>query len=127
MRYLTLKETLDLHQRIIDQSGGLSGIRDLGSLQSALAQPVMTFEGEDLYPTLIEKASALAFSILNNHPFLDGNKRIGHAVMETFLLLNGSEVRATVSEQENVILGLADGKISREKFTDWLREHVISR
>jgi death-on-curing protein len=89
MHYLTLKEILELHRRIIEQSGGLTGIRDMGMLESASAQPLMTFGGEELYPTSIEKASALGFSLIKNHPFLDGNKRIGHAAMETFLVLNG--------------------------------------
>lgn len=79
MRYLTLKEALELHRRIIEQSSGSSGVRDFGLLESALAQPLMTFGEDDLYPTLIDKASALCFSLVQNHPFLDGNKRMGHA------------------------------------------------
>jgi death-on-curing protein len=72
MRYLTLKEALELHRRIIEQSGGSTGMRDIGLLESALAQPLMTFGGEDLYPTLVEKASALCFSLVKSHPFVDG-------------------------------------------------------
>ena len=125
MRYLTLKEALDLHRRIIEQSGGSNGIRDIGLLESALAQPLMTFGGEDLYPTLVEKASALCFSLVKNHPFLDGNKRVGHAVMETFLVLNGYEVKALSTEQEEVILTLAAGELDREGFSKWLRSHII--
>jgi death-on-curing protein len=68
MRYLSLKEILELHRRVINQSGGLSGIRDVGLLESALAQPLMTLGGEELYPTIVEKASALGFSLINNHP-----------------------------------------------------------
>jgi len=71
MRYLTLKETLELHRRIIQQSGGSDGIRDYGLLESALAQPLMTFGGDDLYPTLVDKASALCFSLVKNHPFVE--------------------------------------------------------
>jgi death-on-curing protein len=127
MRYLTLKEILELHRRIIQQSGGLTGIREAGMLESALAQPLMTFGGEELYPTIIEKASALSFSLIKNHPFLDGNKRIGHAAMETFLVLNGHEVNATVDEQEQVILKVASGELERDSFTDWLRAHIIEK
>jgi death-on-curing protein len=87
MRYLTLVEVLDLHRRIIEQSAGALGIRDLGLLESAIAQPRMTFGSEDLYPTIIDKAVALGFSIIINHPFIDGNKRTGHAALETFLIL----------------------------------------
>lgn len=84
MRYLTLVEVLDLHRRIIQQSGRALGIRDLGLLESAIAQPRMTFGSEDLYPTVFDKAIALGFSMIMNHPFVDGNKRTDHAAMETF-------------------------------------------
>jgi death on curing protein len=120
MRYLTLKEAIELHLRIIEQSGGLAGIRDLGMLESALAQPLMTFGGEELYPTLAEKASALGFSLIKNHPFIDGNKRIGHAGIEVFLVLNGYEIDATVDEQERIILSVASGELGRAGFTNWL-------
>ena len=126
MRYLTIKEALELHRRIIEQSGGSAGIRDFGLLVSALAQPLMTFAGDDLYPTLADKASALGFSLVRNHPFLDGNKRLGHAAAETFLLLNGYEIHASVTEQEKVMLGLAAGELSREHFSNWLRAHLAS-
>lgn len=96
-------------------------IRDLGILESAVAQPKMTFGGEDLYPTIIEKASALGFSLIKNHPFLDGNKRTGHAAMEIFLVLNGMEIDASIEEQERVVLLLASGDLGREEFTEWLR------
>ncbi|MBD2203871.1 type II toxin-antitoxin system death-on-curing family toxin [Calothrix sp. FACHB-1219] len=124
MRYLTLTEVLELYDRIIQQSGGSAGIANLGSLESALAQPTMTFGGEELYPTIIEKASALGFSLIKNHPFIDGNKRIGHAAMEVFLILNGFEIKATVDEQEQVILQVASGELRRDEFTQWLRQHI---
>jgi len=84
----------------------------------------MTFDGRDLYPTLVEKAAAIGFSLVRNHPFVDGNKRIGHAAMETFLLLNGLELVATVDEQEKVVLGLAEGSLKRDAFTEWVRSHI---
>lgn len=82
----------------------------------------MTFSGVDLYPTLVEKASALGFSIVMNHPFIDGNKRTGHGAMETFLVLNGLEIIAAVDEQEQIILALAAGKLERDPFTKWLQK-----
>lgn len=127
MRYLTLVEVLALHRQIIEQSTGALGIRDLGLLESAIAQPYMTFSSEDLYPTVIDKAVALGFSIIMNHPFVDGNKRTGHAAMETFLILNGLEIRASVDEQEQVILAVASGVIKREAFTTWLQQHTTAR
>jgi len=125
MRYLTLPEALELHRRIIESSGGSSGIRDLGALESAIAQPRMSFGGTDLYPTAIAKASALGFSLIKNHAFIDGNKRIGHAAMEVFLLLNGFEIAADVDEQERIVLQLAASKIGREEFTAWLETHTV--
>jgi len=127
MRYLTLNEVLELYRRVMEQSGGSVGIHDLGALESALAQPRMTFGGEELYPTIVEKASALGFSIIKNHPFVDGNKRTGHAAMETFLVLNGYEIEADVDEQERIILQVVAGELGRNEFTDWLRSHVIEK
>jgi death-on-curing protein len=127
MRYLTLSEVLDLYRQVIEQSGGSLGIRSLDALESALAQPRMTFGGEELYPTIVEKASALGFSLIMNHPFVDGNKRTGHAAMETFLVLNGFEIRAPVDEQERVLLQLAAGELPRDKFTEWLRTHIAAK
>jgi death on curing protein len=127
MRYLTLKEILELQRRILEQSGGLAGIRDMGMLESALAQPLMTFGGEELYPTIVEKASALGFSLIKNHPFIDGNKRIGHAAMETLLVLNGHEVNASVDEQEQEILKVASGELGRDEFTNWLRAQIVEK
>jgi death-on-curing protein len=124
MRYLALSEVVELHRRLLEQTGGAAGIRDLGALESALAQPKMALAGSDLYPTLAEKAAALCFSLVGNHPFLDGNKRVGHAAMETFLVLNGAEIDASLDEQERVMLELAAGRIDRGQLADWLRHHL---
>lgn len=125
MRYLTVGEVLDLYSRVMKQSGGGVGIRDLGALESAVAQPRMTFNGEELYPSIMEKASALGFSLIQNHPFIDGNKRAGHAAMEIFLMLNGYEISASVEEQVDIILGVASGNVSREMLLEWLSAHTI--
>ncbi len=124
MRYLKLSEILYLHRIIIEKSGGIEGIRNLGGLESAIALPKQSFGGTDFYPSLIEKAAVLCFSIIANHPFIDGNKRAGHAAMETFLVLNGTEIAASADEQEQVILALASGKMSRETFVHWLRNNI---
>lgn len=125
MRYLSLREILELHDQIIEVSGGARGIRDMRALESAINQPRLTFDQTDLYPDILTKAAALCFFLVNNHPFVDGNKRIGHAAMETFLILNGFEIEASVDEQERIILQLASGELSRETFTAWLNDHVI--
>jgi death-on-curing protein len=123
MRYLTLPEVLDLHDRIIGTSKGARGIRDLGALGAAVNRPRQAFDGRDLYPDLYAKAAALCHSLVMNHPFLDGNKRVGHAAMETFLILNGHVISAPIETQERALLDLAAGKLTCEELTDWLREH----
>jgi len=126
MRYLTLGEVVALHRAILEGSGGAPGIRDLGALESALAQPRASFDGTDLHSSLHAKAAALGFSLALNHPFLDGNKRVAHAAMEAFLMLNGSEIVAPVDEQERVMLDLAAGLVTREQLTEWLEKHLKS-
>jgi death on curing protein len=127
MRYLSLQEVISLHSLLIAQTGGSSGLRDRGALESAVAQPEAGFGGEELYPDLASKAAALGHSLIQNHPFVDGNKRIGHAAMEVFLLLNGHEIDASVDEQEQIIIQVASGKVSRIELGEWLREHVVVR
>jgi death-on-curing protein len=92
MRHLTLGEVVELHRRLLLASGGAPGIRDIRLLESALAQPAAMFDGADLHPTLVDKAAALGFSLVANHPFVDGNKRIGHAAIEVFLVLKSGFV-----------------------------------
>jgi death-on-curing protein len=124
MRYLTLGEVVALHRAIIDTSGGASGVRDLAALESALAQPRASFAGSDLHPSIAAKAAALGRSLALNHPFHDGNKRVAHAAMEVFLLLNGYELFADVDQQERLMLDLAAGQIDRESLEAWLLEHI---
>ncbi|MFN5728473.1 MAG: type II toxin-antitoxin system death-on-curing family toxin [Pseudanabaena sp.] len=124
IRYLTLVEILDIHHQVTQRSGGAEGIRDLGALESAIAQPRMTFGGEDLYTTIIDKAAVLGFAIVMNHPFVDGNKRTGHAAMEIFLVLNGLEINACTDEQEAIMLALASGELERDIFTNWLQQSI---
>ena len=124
MYFLSLTEVLKLHEKVLARSGGSSGVRDQGALESALAQPQMSFGGQELYPSLAEKAAALSFSLINNHPFVDGNKRIGHAAAEVFLMLNGFEISADVDEQESIVLAVAAGEMGRDEWTNWMREHL---
>ena len=126
MRYLALSEVLRLHSALIASSGGSSGVRDLGRIQSALAQPMVTFDEVELYPSLVEKAAAMGFALIQGHAFIDGNKRIGHAAIEVFLVLNGFEIVESVDEQERAILAVASGALSRKEFTVWLRERVCA-
>jgi death-on-curing protein len=127
VRYLTLSEVLEVHRQVMAQSGGAEGLMHLPALESALAQPQMTFGGEELYPTYVHKAAVLGYALIKSQPFLDGNKRTGHAAMEVFLVLNGYEIRAAVDEQEHMILQVAASEINREEFTRWLRTHVVAK
>jgi death-on-curing protein len=127
MRYLSLQEVISLHSLLIAQSGGSSGLRDRGAVESAVAQPEASFGGNDLYPDLASKAAALGHSLIQNHPFVDGNKRIGHAAMEVFLLLNGHEIDASVDDQEKLIIDVASGKISRIELSEWISKHIVVR
>ena len=85
----------------------------------------MTFAGEDPYPDLPAKAAALAFSLIKNHPFVDGNKRVGHAALETLLVLNGFELEASVDEAERVIVEVASGERSRDDLLAWVRRRLV--
>ena len=97
---------------------------DINLLRSALGQPLQSFGGEDLYPDIISKAAALCFFLVRNHPFIDGNKRIGHEMMMWLLLANRYRVQFDLEEHEAVILTLAAGEITLDQLTDWLRKRV---
>ena len=125
MRYLSLAEVLFIHESVLAQSGGGDGIRDLSALESAVSQPKASVGGADAYPSLHEKAAALGYSLCSNHPFVDGNKRVAHAAMETFLVLNHYEIRATTDDQERLMLGVASGQVRREELVSWLTENVV--
>jgi death on curing protein len=124
VRYLTLAEAIELHRLVIAQAGGATGVRDLGALESALALPRATFAGTDLYPGIADKASALGYSLALNHPFVDGNKRVAHAALETFLMLNGHELAASIDDAEQTMLSLAAGEMSRDAFTSWVTNRL---
>lgn len=126
MRYVSLEEVLELHRRIIRQSGGSLGVRDRRSLESSIVQPLQSFGDEELYPSLADKAAALGYFLIQNHPFVDGNKRIGHAALETVLLLNGYELSASVDEQETIVVSVARGEFDREELTRWVEQHLVA-
>ena len=127
MIFLTVEQVLELHRLIIETTGGSNGLRDRNAFESAVAQPQMTFGGSELYPTLAEKAAALSFSLIQNHPFVDGNKRIGLAAAVALLRANGYDLSGSVDEQERVVLAVASGETSHAEWTDWVRNHVCPR
>ena len=128
--FLSFEDIVEIHDRAIAEFGGMPGIKDEGLLRSAIDQPRMTSFGAECYPTLVEKAAALAFSLIKNHSFHDGNKRVGLGALQTFLRINGFEIIASDDEEvdatikEAVILKVAASEIGREEFVDWLSRYV---
>ena len=127
MKYLKVEQVLRTHTRVVEQSGGDPGVRDLGLLESAVAQPRAGFGGKDLYPELADKAAALAFSLVKNHPFADGNKRTGYAAMMMFLSRNGYTIEAPIDERETIFLRLAAGDLDRDGFLAWVRDRIVRK
>ena len=124
IRILSKENILALHCLIADVTGGGEGVRDMGLLESALSAPYQSFGGLELYPTLTEKAARLGFSLVSNHAFIDGNKRIGILSMLTFLKLNGCPVKCTDAQLTELGLGLAAGEISYGELLDFLNSHI---
>lgn len=122
---LSKSQILLIHDQLISETGGSSGLRDEGMLDSALNAPFQTFGGEDVYPSLQKKAARLCFGLVKNHPFVDGNKRIGVHAMLVFLALNGIELQHTQSELSDVILQLAAGEIEATDLLRWILAHQV--
>ncbi|MBR1555369.1 MAG: type II toxin-antitoxin system death-on-curing family toxin [Oscillospiraceae bacterium] len=124
MKRLSKEQILILHQALIAVSGGSERIRDERLLDSALNAPFQTFSGAELYPTLPEKAGRLGFGLIKNHPFVDGNKRIGVHVMLVFLKLNNIELFYQDEELIQLILNIASGAEDDKQFLAWIRAHI---
>ena len=123
MIYLTVEQALFIHMRLVEETGGSAGVRDLGLLESAVARPQATFGGLDLYPDLFCKAAALLESLVRNHPFVDGNKRVGITAAGIFLLRNGYHLTASNVELEQFTLKIARSESDIETIADWLRKY----
>lgn len=122
---LSKPQILLLHEQILEATGGSSGLRDEGILDSALNTPFQTFGGEDVYPSIPQKAARLCFGLVKNHSFLDGNKRIGAHAMLVFLALNGIQLQYTQTEFSDMILQLAAGTISASEVLEWIINHQV--
>ena len=123
MKYLYPKQVLYLYQQIIQQSGGSVGLRDDGLLESAVYRPQSSFGGRDLYPDLFSKAAALGHSIISNHPFVDGNKRVGFEAMRLMLRLNGYDLHASLDAKFEFVMEIAKGRRTEQAIADWLKRH----
>ncbi len=124
MRILTKRQVLMLHASLIAESGGCDGIRDEGLLDSAINSPLQSFAGEDLYPTVLEKAARLGFGLIRNHPFIDGNKRIGTHAMLVFLAVNGITLSYEDDDLIRIILSVAAGELDDTGLLNWLQRHI---
>jgi len=125
--YLSVAQLLRIHARQTEAFGGPAGLRDRGGLEAAAVRPQMTFGGEDLYRDLADKASALMHSIVRNHPFADGNKRVGAMAAELFLGTNGCDLLATDDEVVETTLAVARGDLSAEALAIWIRQRSRQR
>lgn len=125
MKRLNEGQVLRMHAQLLEQTGGMPGVRDEGLLQSALEAPFQSFGGEEVYPSIQQKAARLGYGLIKNHPFLDGNKRIGTHVMLVFLLLNGIELDYTQQELEEIILDVAASRAGNEELLQWLLRHEL--
>jgi death-on-curing protein len=127
MDYLELDDVLAIHTEMIRLFGGASRILDIGKVESAVAQPRITFGGQELYPTLEEKATAIAYSLMTNHGVADGNKRVGYGALVVFLKVNGHDIQATLEEKEAISLAVADHKAGRDELLEWIRKHIVPK
>jgi len=121
---IQIEEVLNIHDILIDKFGGIHGIRDYNALESAINRPFMTFDQQDLYPSPTEKAAALIESLISNHPFLDGNKRIGYVLMRYFLLGNGFDISAPQSEKFEFVIKIAQGKSNFDQIKNWISDRI---
>lgn len=125
MKILNKRQILMLHQRLVDETGGSPGLRDEGLLDSALNAPFQIFGDTSAYPSLQQKAARLCYGLVKNHPFIDGNKRIGAHAMLVFLAVNGLELSYTQQELSDIILQVAAGEKEYDDLLVWLLAHQL--
>lgn len=123
MKYLYPKQVLYLYQQIIQQTGGTLGLRDEGLLESAVYRPQASFGGADLYTDIFSKAAALGHSLISNHPFVDGNKRVGFEAMRLLLRLNGYDLKMSLSAKYDFVICIAKGELTLQEISDRLKRH----
>ncbi len=122
---ISLEQVIKIQDILIDKFGGAKGIRDLAQLESALSRPYQTFGGIELHENQFHKAAAIIQSLLINHPFIDGNKRIGYVVMRLILLEKGWEIIATQDEKYSFVINIASGKMEFNEIANWIQSNAI--
>ena len=123
MIFFGYEQVVKIHRSLIAKTGGMDGIRDKNLLDSALKSPFQTFGGRELYPDIFDKAAQLCYSLVENHPFADGNKRIGVHLTLLFLKLNNVNISYSQAELIDFGLGIASGKMDKGEIKDWLLRH----
>ncbi len=122
---ISIDEVINIHNLLIESFGGSRGIRDKNALQAAISRPYQTFQDKELYPKPEDKASAILESIISNHPFVDGNKRIGYVLMRLILIENGMDITTSKEEKFEFILDVAKGKLKFEQIKLWIQTNLI--
>ena len=125
MKGIGVEEILIFHRKIIEQTGGSDGIRDIGLIESALNRAFSTFDGNDLYKEIEDKVSIITYGLINNHGFVDGNKRIGVAVMLLLLRINGIKVQYTQDDLVQFGLDIAKGSLDEKGIKRWIKNHIV--
>lgn len=124
MIWATVDDVIRLHTQVIRTTGGLDGIRDFGILESALAAPLQTFGGTELFPNVVEKIARLGYGLARNHAFIDGNKRIGALMVQLLLKWNGYKLVLKAGELADMFISIADGTSSEEDLFHWIQQHI---
>jgi hypothetical protein len=123
MNYFSNEQIVKIHSSLITKTGGIDGIREYDLLDSSLKSIFQTFDGKELYPSIFDKAAPLCYSLIENHPFLDGNKRIGVHLMLIFLKINGIDLNYTQKELIDFGLKIASGKMKKDEIKEWFGDH----
>jgi len=123
---MNIEDVISIHKILIERFGGTPGIRDKAGLESALQRPHSTFDQTDLYKSIEEKSAALIESMLINHPFVDGNKRIGYTLFRLMLLNNGKDISANEDRKYQFVIDIASGELKYDSILDWVKEHVVT-
>ncbi len=126
MRYLTVQEVLFIHFQVIERFGGTHGVLNMAGLESAVARPKATMDGNDLYTNLLEKAAGLLQSLVINHPFQDGNKRTAFTALGLFLRFNDAAIESSAMHAEQFVIDVADKHLTVKTIANWLQSHTCS-
>lgn len=124
MIWVSAEDVISIHARVIQRSGGMDGLRDRAALEAAIAAPLQSFEGQDLYPTVLEKIARIGYGLASNHAFVDGNKRIGAMMVQLLLGWNGYSLQLQRGELADMFIAIADGQAGQQELLAWMRAHL---